>query len=164
MNIFSLILSFITFFTSMLPFGAVDEMTLSRRYQSGEWSGNQIVSHGHLAEVKNGLLFVDNERSRFPADSSVANNSEPILSDTNGTWFEDHQRNEIRCDSRGKNIFTFRLKDAYYLKTRCWKAQLKGEVIYLYNEDNSEIGYINTTNFGTPLYMLYGEETIFGTL
>lgn len=145
----SILMSF-SFFTSMpmTTSGQVDEQELSLRYQSGSWSGTEVTGFGHTAEVKDGLLFIDGEQSEYPADSSVANSSKPIYSNEDGTWFEDHERNEIRQDLRGENIFTFRFSKTVALKDlEDWTTQLKGEDIYVYSGDTL-MAVVYTADYG----------------
>lgn len=165
-KIVACVLSLLSFVSlPILPFigGSVDEARLSKKYQNYIWDGSTISINGHVAKVENGLLIFDDNISAYPADSSVANNSKPILSDESGTWFEDHERNEIRHDSHGRNLFKLRLGETAYINDiNNWSAKLEeGNIIYLYNSDGSTISFIDTQTYGIPIYT-YG--TRFGTL
>ncbi len=119
---------------------AVDDEEMHIRYQNGEWNGRKLVTFGHTAEVVDGMLIVDEKSSAWPADSSVMNNSDPIITDSKGTWFEDHERVEIRHDFRGTNLATFKLEvneDAGW-----WCTEVRQDKIYVYNGDGTEVAVI----------------------
>ncbi len=136
----------------------VNEKKLSERYQNGFWNGEHLSGFGHEAEVKNGCLIVDGKRSIYPADSSVMNESIPVCPGLNGqgTWFEDHERNEIRYDEKGKSIFTFYLQDAVTVKDiNVWTTRVEGDKMYVFNGDGSRITIVDMSGYGV-LSSTYG--------
>lgn len=149
----ALFLSIFTMFSSAnaIPMrgGRVDEAKLSARYQNGSWSGEFTTGNGHKAEVRGGLLYVDDIESIYPADSSVDSWVEPILTDSRGTWFADYEANEIRHDLRGKNLFTLKLKDLRtVLDIHEWNVKVENDLICLYNHDWSMIAAIDPVRYG----------------
>ena len=83
--------------------------SLSKLYQTGVWSGESVGTP--VAEVKNGLLYVDNKISSYPADSSRSYYCEPIYSSNYGTWFKGEVDRTLRLDRKGVTICEYRLID-----------------------------------------------------
>lgn len=153
-SIISIFLSIFTIFSSAAAIpvknGRVDEAKLSARYQDGSWSGEFTTGNGHTAEVKGGLLYVDGLESVYPADSSVSDHlADPIYTDNRGAWFADYEANEIRHDSRGRNLFTLKLEDLRtVLDINEWRVKVEDGLICLYNYDGSLIAAIDPVRYG----------------
>lgn len=157
MSFFS-VLSIITVPMTIAPAGAdgfiptgielvVDEQKLSENYQEGRWNGNILLGFGHIAKVDSGVLVVDGYVSIYPADSSEANMSSPIFSNSDGTWFMDEIKNEVRHDRRGENLFTFKVD------REDWCACTDGKHIYLVADNGDNIAMIDIATYKiTPAY------------
>jgi len=100
------------FLTLVMVFGigTPRESALSQQYQAGNWDGHRIGIF-HPAEVRDGILFIGNTPSSYPADSSKDYYMPSVYSFEKGTWFADSYSDYnfglvMRFDKRGKNIKT----------------------------------------------------------
>lgn len=124
MNILtSLILSFVMVF----GIGSPRESALSRQYQAGNWNG-QRIGFFQPAEVRDGVLYIGNEPSDYPADSSKNFYVPSICSTEKGTWFVSALSNYkldliMRCDKRGINVKTIDFRSR--IDERTQKVEVK---------------------------------------
>ncbi len=143
MNIFTSIFLTLVMIFGFGPKGA----TLSRQYQSGAWDGSRVGIF-ETAEVRDGILYIGNEPSDYPADSSKNYYMPSIYSSEKGTWFADSFSAYkfdlvMRFDKRGQNIKTidFRQKignDAKYVEVKLSNDRTVIEVI-IHRTDSVEI-------------------------